>query len=106
MHLNCKLIFTLFSNIFPIRSSKSQMTRNAKIQRLFDIGYPERVHKLIVVNLSPLFDIGYKLFRPFIPEATREKIVVTKNTGELLNYVDADQLPVVYGGTLGVCSFF
>ena len=63
--------------------------------------YPERVNKLLVVNLSPLFDIGYKLFKPFIPEATRQKLVVMKNMRDLLNFVDADQLPVVFGGTRG-----
>ena len=54
-----------------------------------------------MVNLSPLFDIAYKLFKPFMPDATRQKLVVTKNISEVLNYIDADQLPVAYGGTRG-----
>ncbi|XP_075255584.1 SEC14-like protein 2 isoform X2 [Convolutriloba macropyga] len=79
--------------------SAAQLTRGRKVQQLFDVCYPERMYKLLFVNISRYFDIGFKLFRPLLPEATKEKVVLIVKKEELLRYIDADQLPVCYGGT-------
>ena len=59
------------------------------------------MHKLLFVNISRYFDLGFRLFKPFIPEATRDKIVMIVKLEDLFEYISQDELPVVYGGTRG-----
>jgi phosphatidylinositol/phosphatidylcholine transfer protein len=63
--------------------------------------YPERLGKVLIVNAHWLFPMFWKICSVWLDENTRNKIVVLgKNfKDELLEHVDADQLPEEYGGT-------
>ena len=93
---------------FLLRSSgfslcrKGDLESSGDLEHMLDICYPERMNRILVVNISPVFDILYKLFKPFLPTATKQKVVILKNYSELLKYIDEDQLPVCYGGTKGL----
>ncbi|XP_033747667.1 SEC14-like protein 2 isoform X2 [Pecten maximus] len=70
---------------------------------LVEDNYPERLKFIFIINAPKIFPVIWKLVRPFVAEETRKKIKVfgTANYKDtLLEYIDADQLPAAYGGTL------
>uniref|UniRef100_A0A8C1R5J0 SEC14-like lipid binding 7 n=1 Tax=Cyprinus carpio TaxID=7962 RepID=A0A8C1R5J0_CYPCA len=71
----------------------------AVILTMFEENYPENLKK---VPLTLPYCILYNLVKHFLREETRQKIAVLgSNWKEVLrNYVDADQLPAVYGGSM------
>uniref|UniRef100_H3ABD0 SEC14-like lipid binding 8 n=1 Tax=Latimeria chalumnae TaxID=7897 RepID=H3ABD0_LATCH len=73
-----------------------------EVLSMFEDNYPEGLKRLFVIKAPKLFPVAYNLIRHFLSEDTREKIVVLGNNWKevLLKYIDADQLPVYYGGTL------
>ncbi|XP_038054799.1 SEC14-like protein 2 [Patiria miniata] len=68
---------------------------------LFEQHYPETLKMIFVINAPKFFPLAYSLVKPFLQEYTRRKVnVVGSNWKEvLLRYIDADNLPVHYGGT-------
>ncbi|XP_036624869.1 SEC14-like protein 2 isoform X2 [Trichosurus vulpecula] len=64
--------------------------------------FPETVKNLIVVKAPKLFPVAYNVVKAFISEETRKKIVVLGANWkeDLLKFINPDQLPVEYGGTL------
>jgi hypothetical protein len=81
------------------------------------INYPELLHKIVVVNCPPVFNLLYKMTRSFLPKRSavsrmicdifstdffQEKIVMTGNDWRerLVEYVAPKYLPVYYGGEL------
>ncbi|XP_047332315.1 phosphatidylinositol transfer protein 3-like [Impatiens glandulifera] len=65
--------------------------------------YPERLGKLLVVHVPYLFMTAWKGVYPFIDEKTRKKIVFVEDKkleSTLLEDIDENQLPDVYGGKL------
>jgi hypothetical protein len=68
-----------------------------------DSNYPETMNKIIVMNVSPVFTLLFSLIRPVMHEATAKKFALySKNDNwkkAILSEVDADQIPVYYGGT-------
>ncbi|XP_060077261.1 SEC14-like protein 2 [Ylistrum balloti] len=70
---------------------------------LVEDNYPERLKFIFIINAPKIFPVIWKLVRPFVAEETRKKIKVFGTTNykdTLLEYIDADQLPAAYGGTL------
>lgn len=72
---------------------------------------PERLFKVFIVNPPSWFNILWKLVSPIINPRTRDKTHVVRGQKEiakaLLEYIDADNLPVTYGGNCscpGGCS--
>ncbi|KAM9096079.1 SEC14-like protein 4 isoform 2-T2 [Sarcophilus harrisii] len=69
---------------------------------ILDNNFPETVKNLIVVKVPKLFPIVYNLVKPFISEKTSKKFVIMGANWkeDLQKFVDPDQLPAEYGGTL------
>lgn len=68
---------------------------------IYQSHYPERIEKFYMVNAPFIFNGLWKVVSPFISEITRKKIefVSNKKVEEvLLTVIDANQLPVEYGG--------
>ncbi|OQS01387.1 hypothetical protein ACHHYP_01192 [Achlya hypogyna] len=65
--------------------------------------YPERLYKVFIVNPPSWFNMIWKAVSPLVNPKTREKINVVKGQKEiqkaLLEYIDAENLPVEYGGS-------
>ncbi|XP_016108990.1 SEC14-like protein 2 isoform X3 [Sinocyclocheilus grahami] len=76
--------------------------QSKKILTMFEENYPESLKKVLLIKAPKLFPIAYNLVKHFLREETRQKIAVLgSNWKEVLrNYVDADQLPAVYGGSM------
>jgi hypothetical protein len=71
-----------------------------KISELDDILYPDRLFKTFIINAPALFPSIWGLIAKFLPPRIRERVnMLGSNHAELLQYIDADQLPVQYGGT-------
>jgi len=69
--------------------------------------YPESVELAFVVNAPGVFPTCWKAVSPFIDPKTKTKIHIlsaSNQTATLLKYIDADQLPVEYGGTNEDCA--
>ncbi|OQR81419.1 hypothetical protein THRCLA_11753 [Thraustotheca clavata] len=64
---------------------------------------PERMFKVFIVNPPRWFGMIWKVAAPMVNPKTRDKTIVVSGEAEikkaLLEYVDADCLPVEYGGT-------
>ncbi|RHY24964.1 hypothetical protein DYB32_008592 [Aphanomyces invadans] len=65
--------------------------------------YPERLFKIFIVNPPSWFNMVWKAVSPLVNPKTRDKIHVVRGQKEiqkaLLEYIDASNLPDVYGGT-------
>ena len=66
--------------------------------------YPERVHQILIVNAPWIAPTLWEMVKQFLDESTKSKVVVLDSNYklELLKYIDADQLPEEYGGTLKI----
>ncbi|XP_036383506.1 SEC14-like protein 2 isoform X1 [Megalops cyprinoides] len=73
-----------------------------EVLTMFEDNYPEGLKRLFVIKAPKLFPVAYNLVKHFLSEDTRRKIVVLgANWQEVLRkYIDPEQLPAVYGGTL------
>ncbi|XP_018411003.1 PREDICTED: SEC14-like protein 2 [Nanorana parkeri] len=73
-----------------------------EVLKMFEDNYPEALKRLFVIKAPKLFPVAYNLIKHFLSEDTRRKIIVVgENWKEVLQkYIDADQLPKYYGGTL------
>lgn len=68
---------------------------------IYEANYPETLKTAYVVNAPAIFPIAYNLVKPFLSEDTKKKIVILGSDWKqkLLQDIDADQLPVNWGGT-------
>ncbi|XP_049593524.1 SEC14-like protein 2 isoform X3 [Syngnathus scovelli] len=72
-----------------------------EILTMFEDNYPEGLKRVFLIKAPKLFPMAYNLIKRFLCEETRRKLtVVGSNWQEVLRqHVDAEQLPVAYGGT-------
>ena len=63
--------------------------------------YPERLHKLLMINAPSTFTFLWAVVRPWLHPVTAEKIqIVGSNYHDVLKeHIDEHQIPVEYGGT-------
>ncbi|KAJ3218407.1 cytosolic factor, phosphatidylinositol/phosphatidylcholine transfer protein [Dinochytrium kinnereticum] len=73
--------------------------------------YPETLGRMFIINAPALFTTVWAIVKPMLDEATVQKISVLGSGYKkaLLEEIDAENLPVSYGGTcdscLGGCEF-
>jgi|GEM_PF-2272352 len=62
--------------------------------------YPERSHKMFIINAPRFFTGVWAIIKPMLDETTKSKIKILRNkyTAELLEVIDEQVLPVKYGG--------
>lgn len=62
--------------------------------------YPERLHRLFVVNAPYVFTLIYRILRGWLDKRVQDKVFILGSDYQttLLKYVDADNLPAKYGG--------
>ncbi|XP_033111577.1 SEC14-like protein 2 [Anneissia japonica] len=68
---------------------------------MFEPNYPEILKTCFVLNAPSMMSVGFNLVKPFLSEDTTKKVKFLKSNQlyKLLEYIDPDQLPKVYGGT-------
>ncbi|XP_062446015.1 SEC14-like protein 2 isoform X2 [Rhea pennata] len=76
--------------------------QSQKLLSMFEENYPESLKRLFIVKAPKIFPVAYNLIKHFLSEDTRKKVVVLgSNWKEVLQkYIDPEQIPVEYGGTL------
>lgn len=65
--------------------------------------YPERLGKVFLIHVPSLFMKAWKIIYPFIDKNTRNKFIFVEDKNlkaSLLEDIDEDQLPEIYGGKL------
>ncbi|CAN1138324.1 SEC14 cytosolic factor [Linum perenne] len=63
--------------------------------------YPERLHKLYILNMPRFFVSVWRIVSRFLEKATLEKIMIVKNEKEMREFVrevGEETLPEEYGG--------
>ncbi|XP_041079631.1 SEC14-like protein 2 [Polyodon spathula] len=73
-----------------------------EVLTMFEENYPEGLKRLFVIKAPKLFPVAYNLIKHFLSVDTRRKIIILGDNWQesLLQYIEPDQLPVCYGGTL------
>ncbi|CAJ1069387.1 SEC14-like protein 2 isoform X2 [Xyrichtys novacula] len=73
-----------------------------EILQMFEENYPEGLKRLFVIKAPKLFPVAYNLIKHFLSEITRQKIHILGANWQdvLLKYIDAEQLPAIYGGKM------
>ncbi|CAB1432798.1 unnamed protein product, partial [Pleuronectes platessa] len=73
-----------------------------EILQMFENNYPEGLKRLFVIKAPKLFPVAFNLIKHFLSENTRHKInILGANWQEvLLKHIDAEELPMIYGGKL------
>lgn len=68
---------------------------------MFEDHYPETLNACFVINAPKIFPIAFNIIKPFLSEETQKKIHIFGSNYKqmLLKYIDADQLPIHWGGT-------
>uniref|UniRef100_G1LLQ0 SEC14 like lipid binding 4 n=1 Tax=Ailuropoda melanoleuca TaxID=9646 RepID=G1LLQ0_AILME len=69
---------------------------------ILEANYPETLKNLIVIRAPKLFPVAFNLVKLFMSEETQRKIVILGGNWkqELPKFVNPDQLPVEFGGTM------
>ncbi|XP_003745441.1 SEC14-like protein 2 [Galendromus occidentalis] len=70
----------------------------------YELNYPESLSHAFVINAPPIFSLFFNLLKPLLNGTTLSKVQIfgkdpSKWKPVLLDAIDADQLPVRYGGT-------
>lgn len=99
------------------------MESAVKLVQIYEANYPEYLHRVFVINgkfqktlkekfincwslaAPTIFSIGFSMIKPFLNERTRNKIQIHGHDAQqwkaaILAEVNAEELPVAYGGTL------
>ena len=61
--------------------------------------YAERVHKIIVINVSFLLKAVMKFAMTFMTARTKQKLCILNDNSELLKFISKDQLLIEHGGS-------
>ncbi|XP_789550.2 SEC14-like protein 2 [Strongylocentrotus purpuratus] len=71
------------------------------IVNMCEAHFPELLFRIYILRSPRLFPLLYSLISPFLGEHTRNRAVFCKDNFKevLLKYIDADVLPVYWGGT-------
>uniref|UniRef100_A0A0P5N3Q7 Cral/trio domain-containing protein n=2 Tax=Daphnia magna TaxID=35525 RepID=A0A0P5N3Q7_9CRUS len=86
-------------------TNKQAMESAVKLVQIYEANYPEYLHRVFVINAPTIFSIGFSMIKPFLNERTRNKIQIHGHDAQqwkaaILAEVNAEELPVAYGGTL------
>eukprot|EP00106_Octopus_bimaculoides_P007606 XP_014775048.1 PREDICTED: SEC14-like protein 2 [Octopus bimaculoides] len=73
-----------------------------EIISMFEDHYPEVLKQCFIINAASIFPYLFNIVRPFLSSATQNKIHVlgVNYLSTLQRYIDADQIPAFYGGTV------
>jgi hypothetical protein len=66
--------------------------------------YPERCGRIVVANAPPWFFLVWRVVRPLVSPATREKVAIARPGPEtyaaIADFADDAAIPAAYGGAL------
>eukprot|EP01130_Rhizamoeba_saxonica_P011312 TRINITY_DN4695_c0_g1_i5.p1 TRINITY_DN4695_c0_g1~~TRINITY_DN4695_c0_g1_i5.p1 ORF type:complete len:138 (-),score=20.92 TRINITY_DN4695_c0_g1_i5:39-419(-) len=84
---------------FSIRKSPT-VEEIKELAKILDERFPGRLRRGFVINAPALFSGIWTIVSKFIAVDTRQKFVFAKKNKTLKKYINEDQLPSIYGGSL------
>jgi len=98
---NPKLRKLLFSSIFFASSGGglAEMKMSRELLSIMQNHYPGRLGIAFMYNAPWAFSLFWKLLYPFVAEETKQKIIFAERQELFLEYVEAPNLEIDYGGT-------
>merc|ERR1712136_731010 len=83
----------------PVRDAGYEVAKQA------EANYPESLRRVFIINAPKIFTLMFAMIRPLLTQVTLDKVRLfgedrNEWTSALLEEIDADQLPVHYGGTM------
>jgi hypothetical protein len=69
--------------------------------------YLERSSKVLIINAGWTFSNIWRMVSVFVNDVTKQKLFIlspSETKAKLLEFIDSDQLPVMYGGTCSTCK--
>lgn len=106
---------TTLCAIIDMRDMSTKLSTSATISyitRMINIDskhYPETLGRMFIINVPTIFSVAWALIRPFLDERTQNKIEIFSSETEwkkrIVTIIDADKLPIEYGGTLDAPVF-
>ncbi len=82
---------------FSIRNNFSMSLTRLMIAILQE-QYPETLYRLLVINTPFGYNTIWNFISPLIEDRVKTKMKILKQQEELLDYINADQLEITYGG--------
>ncbi|XP_047959438.1 phosphatidylinositol transfer protein 3-like [Salvia hispanica] len=95
--------FTIIGDLQGYGYCNSDIRANLAAITILQEYYPERLGKMFIVHAPYIFMTMWKLVYPFIDKKTRNKVVFVEDKRlreTLLEDIDENQLPEIYGGKL------
>lgn len=95
--------FTIIGDLQGYGYCNSDIRGNLAAISILQDYYPERLAKVFIIHAPYIFTTMWKIIYPFIDKKTRNKIMFVDNKKlqeTLLDVIDEDQLPEIYGGKL------
>lgn len=71
-----------------------------KLGEMFKDNFPQQIKKILILNPPGFFKFLIKVAKLFMKSKVVARVQVVKNQEELLQYVDASNLPTLFGGSL------
>lgn len=104
-HKQFSIIIDLKNLSFRTVTSLDAMQGIMEAVRAFEANYPETMQVGYMLNAPYVFEIAWRLIKPFVSEHTHSKLKflgsdVRTWKEEMLKYMDIDQFPEQYGGTV------
>lgn len=78
-----------------------------RVAKIAQDHYPERAHMIFILNVPLWFNTVYKVIKPLLAAETLAKIKIFRGGYKkaLLKEIDADVLPVRYGGNNALADY-
>ncbi|XP_046633840.1 SEC14-like protein 2 isoform X1 [Daphnia pulicaria] len=83
----------------PVMDAGREQTKN------YESNYPENIRRIFIINAPKIFTVIFNIIKPFLHQATLDKMRIFGSDKEewaaaLLEEIEADNLPLHYGGTM------
>ncbi|ODN04858.1 SEC14-like protein 2 [Orchesella cincta] len=108
--------YNQFSVVLDLKGANYKQVTNLdamqgvlEVVKAFEANYPETLKFGLLINAPYVFEMAWKLIKPFISEATHAKLKFLGSDcklwrEELLQYMNEDQFFEKYGGTMPDCT--
>ncbi|XP_046633862.1 SEC14-like protein 2 [Daphnia pulicaria] len=104
---NCQVVFIGDMTGLSMRQMtyKPVMDAGSEQTKVYESNYPENIRRMFIINAPKIFTVIFNIIKPFLHQATLDKIRIFGYDKEewaaaLLEEIEADNLPLYYGGTM------
>ncbi|XP_046460612.1 SEC14-like protein 2 [Daphnia pulex] len=103
----CQMTFVADMENLSMRQMtyKPVMETGTEQTKVYELNYPENLRRIFIINAPKIFTVIFNFLKPFMHQATLDKMRIFGHDKEewaaaLLEEIEADNLPLHYGGTM------